>query len=245
MKTLVVAFVVVLSASVIALRGAPVARAGPAEPAPRWPDGHVNLGSTPDHKGYWEVRPGLGGMPRGNEIPAQPWARALQQFRSSKNDLYPPLVRCKPAGGNGFFNAPGFEIVDVPDEQKIYILDIAGPHSWRVIYMDGRQHPPADALRPTYLGHSIGRWEGDTLVVDTVGFNEKQWVAGAYPTTEQLHMTERISRPNLKTLSYEMTIDDPGVYTRPWTGRWTITETTLSKWIPGGEMFEYICQDSR
>ncbi len=213
------------------------------EPAPRWPDGHVNLGSTPEHKGYWEVRPGLGGMPRGNEIPAQPWARALQQFRSSKNDLYPPLVRCKPTAGNGFMTAPGFEIVEMPEEKKVYILDIAGPHSWRVIYMDGRAHP-AD-LRPTYLGHSVGRWDGDTLVIDTVGFNEKQWVAGAYPTTEQLHMTERISRPNLRTLSYEYTIDDPGVYTQPWTGRWTITDKTPSKWIEGGEPFEYICQDSR
>ena len=111
------------------------------EPAPRWPDGHVDLGSSVGPRGYWEVRPGLGGMPRAADIPVQPWARALQQFRNSKNDLFPPLVRCKPAGGNGFFTAPGFEIVDVPPEQKVYILDIAGPHSWRVIYMDGRQTP--------------------------------------------------------------------------------------------------------
>jgi hypothetical protein len=215
------------------------------EPAPRWPDGHVNLGSTAEKKGYWEVRPGLGGFPRAADVPLQPWARALAAFRNSKSDLYPPMVRCKPAGGTGFFNAPGFEIVDVPEEKKIYILDIAGPHSWRVIYMDGRPHPPADELRPTYLGHSIGRWDGDTLVIDSVGFNEKQWVAGSYPTSEQLHMTERISRPNVRTLSYEMTIDDPGVYTRPWSGRWTISEATPSKWIAGGEMFEYICQDSR
>ena len=214
------------------------------EPAPRWPDGHVNLGSTAAQKGYWEVRPGLGGFPRAADVPLQPWARALAQFRNSKNDLYPPAVRCKPSGGPGFFNAPGFEIVEVPDERKIYILGIAGAHSWRVIYMDGRPHPPADRLRPTYLGHSIGRWDGDTLVVDSVGFNEKQWL-GSYPSTGQLHMTERVSRPNLKTLSYEMTIDDPGVYTRPWSGKWTITETTASKWIAGGEMFEYICQDSR
>ncbi len=221
------------------------ANAQAPEPAPRFPDGHVNLGSSPEHKGYWEVRPGLGGMPRGNDIPAQPWARALAQFRSSRNDLYPPLVRCKPTAGNGFFTAPGFDIVDAQDEKKIYILDIAGPHSWRVIYMDGRPHPPAASLRPTYLGHSVGRWEGDTLVIDTVGFNEKQWIAGAYPTSDQLHMIERISRPNLRTLSYEMTVDDPGVYTRPWSARWTITEKTPSKWIEGGEMFEYICQDSR
>ena len=212
-------------------------------PAPRFPDGHVNLGSTPDHKGYWEVRPGLGGFPRAADVPLQPWARALAQFRNSKNDLYPPMVRCKPATGSGFFNAPGFEIAEIPDEKKIYILDIAGPHSWRVVYMDGREHP--SDLRPTYFGHSTGRWDGDTLVIDTVGLNEKQWIAGSYPSSERAHLVERISRPNLKTLSYEMTLDDPEVYTRPWTGKWTITETTASKWIEGGEMFEYICQDSR
>ena len=123
------------------------AAAADVPPAPRWPDGHVNLGSTAAQKGYWEVRPGLGGFPRAADVPLQPWARALAQFRNSKNDLYPPLVRCKPSGGTGFFNAPGFEIVDVPDEKKIYILDIAGPHSWRVVYMDGRPHPAADDLR--------------------------------------------------------------------------------------------------
>ena len=111
--------------------------------------------------------------------------------------------------------------------------------------MDGRPHPTGDDLRPTFFGHSIGHWEGDTLVIDSVGFNEKQWVAGSYPTTEQLHLIERISRPNLKTLSYEFTIDDPGAYTKPWSGLWTITEKTPSSWISGGEIFEYICQDSR
>jgi len=221
-------------------KGQPVSEP-PAEPTPRWADGHVNLGSTPDAKGYWKVRPGLGGVPRGADIPFQPWAKALYQFRSSKADLYPPLVSCKPAGGPSFFNAPGFEIADVPELKSIFILDIAGSHSWRVVYMDGRPHP-AD-LRPTFLGHSVGKWEGDTLVIDSVGFNEKQWLVGAYPTTAQLHLVERISRPNLRTLSYEATIDDPGAYTKTWSAHWTITQSTASKWIPGGEMFEYICQD--
>jgi hypothetical protein len=221
------------------------APAAPAEPTPRWPDGRVNLGSTAEKKGYWEIRPGLGGMPRAADIPMQAWARALSEYRTSRVDMYPPLVRCKPTGGPGFFNAPGFEIVDVPETKSIYILNIAGPHSWRVIHMDGRQHPTGDSLRPTYLGHSIGHWEGDTLVVDTVGFNEKQWVSGTVPTTDKLHLVEKFSRPNLRTLSYEVTVEDPGALTGSWTGRWTISQTGASQWIPGGEMFEYICQDTR
>jgi hypothetical protein len=183
-------------------------------------------------------------MPRAADVPFQPWARALYQYRTGKADLYPPLVNCKPAAGPSFFNAPGFEIVDVPEQKSIYLLNIAGPHSWRVIYMDGRPHPQGEDLRPTFFGHSVGRWDGDTLVVDSVGFNEKQWIAGAYPSTEQLHLTERFTRPNLKTLSYEANIDDPGAYTKAWSMKWTITETTASKFVPGGEMFEYICQDA-
>ena len=82
-------------------------------------------------------------------------------------------------------------------------------------------------------------------MIDTVGFNEKQWVAGSYPTTEQLHLVERITRTGFKTLTYEATIDDPGAYTAPWTIRWSITPRTASSWIEGGEIFEYICQDAR
>ncbi len=211
---------------------------------PRFPDGHPNLGSAPEQKGYWEVRPGLGGMPKAADVPFQPWAKALYQYRISKRDLYPPLVACKPAGGPSFFNAPGFEIVQAPELKRIFLLNMAGPHSWRVVYMDGRPHPSGENLRPTFLGHSIGHWDGDTLVIDTVGFNEKQWIAGAYPTTRRLHLTERFSRPNLKTLNYQATIDDPGAYTQPWSLHWSINQKTSSSWIAGGEMFEYICEDA-
>ena len=205
----------------------------------------VPLGSTPQQKGYWEVRPGLGGVPRPADVPFQEWSRALYQYRVSTPDLHPPLVSCKPAAGPSFFNAPGFEIVEAPELQSIFLLNIAGPHSWRVVHMDGRQHPPREQLRPTFFGHSIGRWEGDTLVIDSIGFNEKQWIAGAYPTTDQLHLVERFTRPNLKTLIYEATVDDPKAYTKPWTVRWTIDEKSKSSWIEGGEIFEYICQDDR
>jgi len=219
-------------------------QAKPAEPAPRWPDGHVNLGSVPGNKGYWEVRPGLGGLPRANAVPFQPWAKAVYEYRTATFSQDSPLVDCKAAPGPSFFNSPGFEIVDVPELKSIFILNMAGPHSWRVIYMDGRVHPTGPDVRPTFLGDSIGHWEGDTLVIDSVGFNEKMWAVGAFPNTSRLHLVERISRPNLKTLSYEVTVDDPGAYTKSWSGKWTITETTGSKWIPDGEMFEYICEDA-
>ena len=231
-----------LAACLVSAPALAQAPASAAPATPRWPDGRVNLGSTPDQKGFWEIRPGLGGTPRAADIPLQPWARALAAYRTSRTDLHPPLVRCKPGGGPAFFNAPGFEIVDVPEERRIYLLNIAGAHSWRVIYMDGRAHPAADVLRPSYFGHSIGRWEGDTLVVDTVGFNEKQWLVGVYPTTERLHLTERFTRSDLRTLTYEATVDDPGAYTKPWSLKWTISASSKSQWIPGGEIFEYICQ---
>src|SRR5215469_6240685 len=161
-----------------------------SEPTPRFPDGHVNLGSAPDKKGYWETRPAGGGFRPMGEVPYQPWAKAVHDYRQKTQSIESPSVDCKPAAGPGFFNSPGFEFVDVPELKRFFMLNIAGPHSWRVVYTDGRMHPPAAELRPTYFGHSIGHWENnDTLVIDSVAFNEKQWPLGAYPTTSQLHLT--------------------------------------------------------
>ena len=134
-----------------------------------------------------------------------------------------PLVDCKAAPGPSFFNSPGFEIVDVPELKSIFILNIAGPHSWRVIYMDGRPHPQGEDLRPTFLGHSIGHWEGDTLVIDSVGLQRK--AVGRGSVSEYFaaapHRTHLASQP--ENAEYEATIDDPGAYTKPWSGKWTIT----------------------
>ena len=216
----------------------------PVEPTPRWPDGRVNLGVAPGHTGYWEVRPGF--APRPANVPFLPWAKELYAYRQSSQKLTrPPYIDCRASAGPEFLLAPGFEIVDEPELKSVFLMNIGGPHSWRVIYMDGRPHPKAEDLRPTFLGHSIGHWEGDTLVVDTVGFNEKVWPMGSYPTTEQLHMTEKFSRPTLRSLVYEVPIDDPGADSAPWGGRATITEVGASGWVTNGEMFEYICEDDR
>ena len=119
----------------------------------------------------------------------------------------------------------------------MYLFDIGGPHTFRTIYMDGRPHPKNPD--PTYYGHSTGKWEGDALVVDSIGFNEKVWIdREGTPHTEQLHMIERFTRTDMNTLKYEVTIDDPGAYTKPWTGGFML------RWTSGGELFEYVCQDN-
>jgi hypothetical protein len=101
--------------------------------------------------------------------------------------------------------------------------------------MDGRTHPAS--LTPSYYGHSIGWWEGDTLVVDTMGFNEGFWMdRRGLPHTEKLHTIERFTRTDSLTIKYDVTIDDPGAYTKTWTSGFNL------RWEDGTELFEYVCQ---
>jgi len=122
---------------------------------------------------------------------------------------------------------------------RILVLLGGGDRNWRVIYTDGRPVGQAAELVLSYYGTSVGRWEGDTLVVESVGFNERFWMTnGGLPHTEALHLTERFSRPDFNTLKYEVTVDDPRTYTRPWSGGWAI------KWVPDEEIQEYFCEDN-
>ena len=224
-------------------------------PAPRWPDGHVNLGTFRGEKGHWirqgraqladnpesVLAAGPGGLSTNlklTDVPFQPWARLLYANRQSSFERDAPHSRCKPSPGpRQVGTAYGFEIVDLPELQRTFIFDIGGPHSFRTIYMDGRSHPKD--LAPGYSGHSIGFWEGDTLVVDTVGFNEGSWIeAEGFPHTEKLHLIERFTRSDFNTLKYEVTVEDSGAYTRPWSGGFYL------RWNSGAELFEYICQEN-
>jgi hypothetical protein len=120
--------------------------------------------------------------------------------------------------------------------QRIYIFDIGGPHTWRTIYMDGRTHP--ETIAPSYYGHSIGWWEGDTLLVDSTGYNEDFWLdRGGTPHTKTLHTLERFTRTDAATIRYELTIDDPATFTKPWGGSFNL------RWEGGTELFEYVCQE--
>jgi hypothetical protein len=110
----------------------------------------------------------------------------------------------------------------------------------------GRKHPPMDELNPSYFGDAIGWWEGDTLVVDYVGFNEKFWAfRNGLPHTRFLHLTERYTRIDMNRIRFEFTVDDPGAYTRPWSGGWHINwQSTNYDNSPGGEIHEYFCIDN-
>jgi hypothetical protein len=235
-------------------RGA-AAPAAPSKPTPHWADGRVNLSQAPGVKGFWNVMGGspfgpnaLPGSPKSiDEVPLQDWARALYDYRQTRGGLDDPHARCQPAGGMRFFTVPnGMEIIDQPELQRVFIIG-GENRDWRRIAMEpGRKHPSEDELVPSYFGDSIGHWEGETLVVDTVGYNEKFWfIRGGLPHTRFMHLTERFTRTDFDTLKYEVTIDDKGAYTRPWTGGWNIKwQYTNYDGSPGGEIHEYFCIDN-
>jgi hypothetical protein len=169
-------------------------------------------------------------------VPYMDWTLAMSDDRR-RNELE-PHTRCKPSGGPRQWLTPyGAEFVELPELKLAYIFDIGGPHTYRTIYMDGRSH--SRTLTPSYYGHSIGWWEGDTLVVDTIGFNEGFWIdRGQLPHTEQLHLLEKYTRTSMGAMRYELTIDDPGAYTKRFTG------TSNLRWEDGTELFEYVCQQA-
>jgi hypothetical protein len=234
--------VLLMSAAAVAQIRAPRPPAN-RPPAPKLEDGTPNLGSIEPNKGYWvptQYRDYTAVLVGATEIPYQPWARALADERSASGSLYDPNGLCLPPGGPRLMTTPyPMEIIQLPKQKRIIMIYEGATHIWRNIYLDGRPHPPADQLTPTWLGHSVGHWEGETLVIDVVGFNEGSWIdMGGKPHTNKLHVIERYTRTDLYTLRYEATIDDPGAYTAPWKIAFDVI------WDPEGEIQEYICQEN-
>ena len=145
--------------------------------------------------------------------PYKPEAEALRQEYLARQGVDDPMARCLLTGVPRIkFRPLPFEIVQLPD-RVIILYEIH--HAFRIIWTDGRPHP-AD-LEPSYLGESIGRWEGDTLVVDVAGFNDNTWLAGVGTVhSEQLRVTERYTRDSRDTILYEVVMEDPEVFTEPW-----------------------------
>jgi hypothetical protein len=223
-------------------------------PAPRLPDGHIDLGNG---KGSWNAYTikdftghGWGDQPvqnvgkRGPQLVEHvvepqmlPWAQKFVldvDATLSKDD---PESKCLPPGLPREDATPfPFQIYQLPD--RLMFLYEGGAHMWRIVYTDGRKHSKDATDYPTYLGESIGHWEGDTMVVDAIGFNDKSWLdAAGHPHTEKLHVIQKYTRTSLDNLHIEATIEDPETYVKPWTTSWNIA------WMPGITPLEYICQE--
>jgi hypothetical protein len=229
--------------------------------APRTADGKLNLegpaprtaDGKPDLSGVWMSRffgPGQPGRPPlanfGNtgvgfkeDLPFQPWARELQKKRSGEFSKDNPDGLCLPESTLQLHLDPQpFKIVQTPRE--IYIIYETN-YGIRTIYMDGRPLPAQGAPQPFWYGYSVGRWEGDTLVVQTNNFRDGGWLdARGSPVTDALKVTERIKRVNYGQIDIELTVDDAKAYTQPFTVR--VDERLLPD---GSDLIEFICNENQ
>jgi hypothetical protein len=210
-----------------------------AAPAPRTADG------KPDLSGIWQAgRAGAAGQYGYDYNVAQdlpqdgltPWAQSVRQGRVQDFRKDSPLAHCLPVSVP-FLNFRGLSrIVQTPEMIVILYESPNSPH--RSVFLDGRQLPKDP--NPTWLGYSTGHWEGDTLVVNSLGFNDQGWLdVGGNPQTESLRLTERYHRPDFGHLQLEVTFEDPKTFTKPFTLRTTKTYTADT------EIFEDVCENER
>ena len=172
-------------------------------------------------------------------------SRRVNLFEQRQRNLLrddPMFLYCMPPGAVRQFQQPyGIQFFEDKTFGRIFLREGGGNHIWHFIYTDGR--PQRGELtgnddNPLYYGNARGKWEGDTFVVDSKTFNEKFWFSnGGLPHTDLLHLVERFTRSDHNTLKYEVTVDDPGAYTAPWTTGMLIS-FELER-----EQFEYVCQD--
>jgi hypothetical protein len=198
--------------------------ATPNGPAPRTPDGR------PDLTGTWYAQRTVDpGKPE-----PLPWAQKLLEERAANNSKDAPGAHCLTRGITAAGALFPYELVQTPARLVMIFEDDIPSH--RTVYLDGRRHPKDP--NPDWMGHSIGHWDGDTLVIDTIGFNDRSWLDNVgHAHTEKLHVTERIRRPDLGHLEIEFTIDDPGSYARPWMIKRVADLDTRD------EIGEYVCTE--
>jgi len=234
----------------------------PTAGVPRTPDGKPDLKASaprtpdgkPDLSGIWDIEhnrpcppPGCFDMEVGQEfvdigwslkdgLPYQPWARDLVRARMEQNGKDDPVSRCLPPGIVKVHTTPLLKkIIQVPG--LVVILSEMDAH-YRQIFTDGRPLP-ADIDLPSANGFSTGKWEGDTLVVQTTGFRDGLWLdRSGSPMTDAARMTERFRRVNYGKMEIEVTVDDPKAYTAPWTVKMN------SFIVLDTELVDYICMEN-
>ena len=204
-------------------------------PAPRLPDG------KPDLSGIWEPAnnryvQNIAADLKPEDVPYQPWAKALFDERKtgahSKEDQ---PANCLPQGVPRINAAPApWKLVQTPG---FIVIVYEVFNLWRQVFLDGREL--AEDATPAWFGFSTGKWDGDTLVVDTKGFNGKAWIDQlGKPSTDALHVIERFQRKDFGHMEIQITIDDPNAYTKPW----TVTEQF--RLLADGEVMEAICNEN-
>jgi hypothetical protein len=204
-----------------------------AAPAPRSPDGR------PDLSGIWETEGGFNqnlAKDLKEGVPYQPWAKALSDERSTgSRELEDPAANCLPQGVPRIGAVPPpWRIIQTP---KYLAVLYEAFNFWRQIFLDGREL--GEDFNPTWMGYSTGKWDGDTLVVDTRGFNGKTWLdQPGKPATDALHVIERFRRKDFGHMEIQITIDDPKAYTKPW----TVTEQ--AHLLTDTELLEFICNEN-
>src|SRR3954466_6618841 len=233
-------------------------------PTPKWPDGQPRLGGAAGGaQGYWAFPSATALVEAGvnapmdewgllkniadapKVAPMQPWALQVYKERQERFPRDDPMyLNCKPPGGpRQFQQTYGVQLVEDRVRQRIFVLIGSGNNNYRIIYTDGRSHQGqvgGDDDNPLFYGRAVGKWNNGTLDIDTRGFNEDFWFTnGGLPHSDQLKLVEKLSRPNFDTLKYELTVDDPGAYTRPWSASWTL------RWVAGKEMPRHLCQENR
>jgi len=202
-------------------------------PAPKTPDGKPDLSgiwTAPEDKWFRDL--GAGGA----EVPMLPWAAALYKQRKENLQKGHPSERCLGHGVTDYdtLNTPR-RIIQTPG--VIAMLFEAYNH-YRQIFLDGRPLPKP--TQPSYMGYSVGKWEGDTLVVDTTGLNDQGWLdMNGHPQTETTHVTERFHRRDFGHMDLQLTIDDPKAYTKPWGASLSLN------YLPDEELIESICENEK
>lgn len=220
----------------------------PSKDTPRTADGKVNLASPvpptaaghPNLEGVWQVEmkylTDIAADLKPDEVPFQPWAKKVFDARQkdgfdAKND---PAAKCLQGMPKLDALPYPFKIVDTPKE---VIILYEGFTTFRQIHLDGRALPK-DPM-PMWIGYSVGRWEKDALVVDTIGVNDTTWMDNAgHPHSDAMEITERYRRVDFGNLDIQITIDDPKAYTTPW----TVTEH--ARLLPETELLEYVCENN-
>ena len=237
--------------AVILVAGAPATEAQwlslPTPGTPRLPDGTANLKAPspktadgkPDFSGIWHApsQKYLANLAAdGIEVPMTPWAQQIFKQRQDNNGIDRPSASCLPHSVTDFdaHNTPR-KILQSPG---LLVMLFEGYHSFRQVFTDGRALPKDP--EPAWFGYSVGRWDGDTLVVDTNGINEKTWLDDAgHPHSEALHLTERFRRVNFGRMDVQITIDDPKAYTKPWSVsfQWEL--------MPDTDLLDWVCENNK